>query len=119
MARPRAGAQLMPSAAGAPRRRGASGARAASCLALGAGLERWSADGGTARRRVAHAPDRRCAQAARRIRRSSGVVTRAGGWAGVELGRRTWPRILIWVFACAALVVRTMMRAETVRQREA
>lgn len=80
---------------------------------------RESYDGAPARRRAARALNRRCAKAARRIRRSSGVVPRAGGRADAGLGRRTWPRLLLWVFACAALVVSTMMRAEAVRQREA
>lgn len=60
---------------------------------------------------------RRCRRAAKRIRRSTGIAQgKTGNEAAVV--DRPWPRLLLWLFACAALVVSHIIRAEGLDGRD-
>lgn len=63
-------------------------------------------------RRVGAAMGRRCAWAAERIRNSTGVADCARGAEDFGIGSRLWPRLLLWVFACVALVLTLHVRAD-------
>ena len=75
------------------------------------------ARGGTPRRRRAAGLRRRGHRAAEYIRRSTGIAhDERGREAAIE--DRAWPRLLLWVFACAALVVSLVIRAEGLDDRD-
>jgi hypothetical protein len=60
---------------------------------------------------------RRCQRAAEHIRNLTGIAHDEKGRQGwVE--DRPWPRLLLWVFACAALVVSLVIRADGLDDRD-
>lgn len=71
-----------------------------------------------ARQREASVIRRRCARAAERIRRSSGVAHHESGMHRAPVEGRPWPRLFLWVFACAALVVSLIIRADGLDDRD-
>lgn len=64
------------------------------------------------RQRVAGALGRRCANAAEQIRSSTGVLHDECRGRRSALRDSPWPRLFLWMFACAALVVSLMIRAD-------
>ena len=70
------------------------------------------------RQRGAGSIRQRCARVAERIRNSAGVHQREGGTDRAALKERPWPRLVLWVFACAALVVTLMVRADGLDDRD-
>lgn len=55
---------------------------------------------------------RRCKSAAERIRRSAGVAHYESGKESSAVQVAPWPRLLLWMFACTALLVSLIIRAE-------
>ena len=74
------------------------------------------AGGATPQRRHAAGLRRRCRRAAEHIRHSTGTAHDARGKEGA-IEDRPWPRLLLWVFACAALVVSLVIRTDGLDQR--
>jgi hypothetical protein len=74
------------------------------------------AGGATPRRRAAGLR-RRCQRAAEHIRHSTGTAHDARGKEGA-IEDRPWPRLLLWVFACAALVVSLAIRTDGLDERD-
>ena len=74
------------------------------------------AGGATPRRRAAGLR-RRCQRAAEHIRHSTCTAHDARGKEGA-IEDRPWPRLLLWVFACVALVVSLVIRADGVDDRD-
>jgi hypothetical protein len=68
-----------------------------------------------ARRQRAADLRRRCKRAAKRIRSSTGMVAARRLDGAAE--DWPWPRLLLWVFACAALVVSLIVRADGLDDR--
>ena len=61
---------------------------------------------------------RRCKRVAKRIRSSTKIAHDGQGRKVAGLGE-AWPRLLLWVFACAALVVSLIIRADGLDDRAA
>lgn len=62
---------------------------------------------------------RRCERAAEHIRRSAGVAHYESGNECAAVKAAPWPRLVLWVFASAALVVSLIIRAEDLDHRAA
>jgi hypothetical protein len=61
---------------------------------------------------------RRCERAAEHIRSSTGVAHYESSKQGSAVKDRPWPRLLLWVFACAALLVSLIIRADGLDDRD-
>jgi hypothetical protein len=74
-------------------------------------------DGEIPWRRRAAGLRRRWQRAAEHIRNSTGIVRNENSRQGA-VAHRMWPRLLLWVFACIALVVSLVLRADGVVDRD-
>jgi hypothetical protein len=75
-----------------------------------------AARGKTSRRRRAADLGDKCQRAAECIRNSTGTAHDEQG-KEVALEQRPWPRLLLWVLTCAALVVSLVMRTDGLDDR--
>lgn len=61
---------------------------------------------------------RRCESAAEQIRSSAGMAHYESGKECSALKDTPWPRLLLWVFACTALLVSLIIRADGLDDRD-